>query len=98
MDDDPIEPEDENEAMEWKASEEVMAYDRKIIQLKLELQKMKVERNRWENLRTSIRVSRIQVERARQMVMSNLYSSILPYSLDAPHSPSASFSGPSTHM
>lgn len=94
MDDDPIEPEDENEAMEWKASEKVAAYDRKIIQLRLELQQLKVERNRWENLQMSIQCARIQMERAHNMVTSNSSSILL--SSDALFSPSASSSGPPT--
>ena len=95
MDDDPIEPEDENEAMEWRASEQVRAYDLKIMELKVQLQRMKVERNRWANLQMSIQVARIQMDRARQMFVTSPHF-IPSFSLDAPSSPSASSSGPPT--
>ena len=95
MDDDPIEPEDENEAMEWRASEQVRNYDQKIMELKIQLQQMKVERNRWMNLERSLQVARIQMDRARQMVISNSFS-VSPSFLDAPSSPSVSSSGPPT--
>ena len=95
MDDDPIEPEDENEAMEWRASEQVIAYDRRILEMKVQLQQLKVERNRWANLQMSLQLARIKMDRLRQMVISNSFN-ILPSSLNAPSSPSTSSSGPPT--
>lgn len=93
MVDDPIEPEDENEALEWRASEQVYAHDQEILALKVRLQQLKVERNRWANWLTSIRVARLQMHRARHQMST--HSSCL----DAPYSPSSSSSsGPPTQV
>lgn len=98
--DDPIESEDEGDqanAMELTASQQVVAHDRKILELRVELQKLKVERNRWVNCLTSIRVARMQMNRARSQ-MNGAHYVVMPNPLDAHPSPSVSSSGPSTQV
>jgi hypothetical protein len=69
---DPIEPADDDEALEWVASTRTYEIGCKIREMKLQLKQLQIEFNRWEYYHRSLLDMRMQRERIRNDIIRHI--------------------------